>query len=151
MPWGQWVRSPKASGPKIPQAVQARTEQHLLRYAEAHLAGRYTRIEIWFRGAFCYVDAYEEPKIPDNFPPQERGETHEEGSAVPFRSRVVCQRTGRLVCHRRWQPLESSSAVGCGRDQLANARDSVGRMQKNDLFPSRPTPFQKQKFSVFKK
>ena len=78
MPRGQWVRSPKASGQKIPQVVQAHTEQRLLQYAEAHLAGRYTRMEIRFRGAFCYVDAYEEPKIPDDLPPKEWGETREE-------------------------------------------------------------------------
>lgn len=78
MPRGQWVRSPKTSKQKIPIGVQARTEQRLLEYAKAHLAGRYTRLEIRFRGAFCYVDAYEEPKIPDNFPPKEWAETREE-------------------------------------------------------------------------
>ena len=78
MPRGRWVRSPKASKQKIPSAVQTRTERRLLKYAETHLAGRYTRMEIRFRGEFCYVDAFEEPKLPDDFPPKDWGETREE-------------------------------------------------------------------------
>lgn len=74
---GKWVRTLQQSREKIPSTVQARTEQRLLKHAETHLKGRYTRLEIRFRGAFCYVDAFEEPKIPDNWPPKSWDETRE--------------------------------------------------------------------------
>ena len=33
------------------------TEERVRRYAEKHYAGRYTRLDIHFRGHFCYIDA----------------------------------------------------------------------------------------------
>jgi hypothetical protein len=44
--------------------VRERTEQRILAYAEAHHAGKFTRLGIWFRGALCYIDAYLEPAKP---------------------------------------------------------------------------------------
>jgi hypothetical protein len=48
----------------IPEAVRRRTKRRIQDYAEAHHAGRYTRLEIRFRGQFCYIDAYTEPMLP---------------------------------------------------------------------------------------
>ncbi|MBI4218593.1 MAG: hypothetical protein HY682_00515 [Chloroflexi bacterium] len=63
----------------MPDAVQRRTEARLNRFAEQHSAGRYTRLEVRFRGLFCYVDAYTEPEPcgADWLPPGGR-ETREE-------------------------------------------------------------------------
>ena len=78
MPRGTWVFSPNAGGKKIPPDVQRRTEERIRRYAEKHYAGRYTRLDIHFRGQFCYVDAYTEPNLPKGWPPDDGGETREE-------------------------------------------------------------------------
>jgi hypothetical protein len=52
-----WVWSPDSGGVKIPEVVKRRTEARIRRYAEEHFAGKYTRLEIRFRGQFCYIDA----------------------------------------------------------------------------------------------
>jgi len=73
-----WVRDPHAGGIKIPKRVQERTAQRILAYAETHYAGKYTRLDIRFRGQFCYIDAYTEPVISDDFPPPDFPESREE-------------------------------------------------------------------------
>lgn len=63
---------------RIPETVQRRTEARLRRYAGEHFAGRYTRLEIRFRGQFYYIDAYTEPDEPDpNWPPPDWPETRD--------------------------------------------------------------------------
>jgi hypothetical protein len=75
----QWVFDPNSGGARIPEVLRQRTEERLRRYAEEHLAGRYTRLEIRFRGQFCYVDAYKEPEPPGpDWPPPDWSETGEE-------------------------------------------------------------------------
>lgn len=46
--------------------------------AEEHFQGHYTRLDIRFRGQFCYIDAYTEPKISENWLPADWPETREE-------------------------------------------------------------------------
>src|SRR5262245_11957441 len=66
-------------GLRVPEAVHRRTEQRIRRYAEEHFAGRHTRLDIRFRGRFCYVDAYTEPEpLGPNWPPPDWPETREE-------------------------------------------------------------------------
>lgn len=75
----QWISDPDSGGVKIKDAVKRRTEERIRRYAEAHFAGRYTRLDIRFRGQFCYVDAYTEPEPPSpDWPPTDWPETREE-------------------------------------------------------------------------
>lgn len=75
----QWIFDPDRGGVRIPEPVQRRTEEHIRRYAEQHFAGRYTRLDIRFRGQFCYIDAYQEPEpLSPNWPPPDWPETHEE-------------------------------------------------------------------------
>jgi hypothetical protein len=78
MPHGQWSFNPDYGGQKIPERVRQRTEERLRRYAEQHLAGRYTRLDIRFRGQFCYIDAYQEPEVMPGWPPPDWPETREE-------------------------------------------------------------------------
>ena len=78
MPPKQSAFDPDHGGKKIPEAVQRRTEARLRRYAEEHLAGRYTRLDIRFRGQFCYMDAYTEPEpLGPGWPPPDWPETRE--------------------------------------------------------------------------
>ncbi len=74
-----WMRDPGRGGVSIPPAVRTRTEQRLQRYAAEHLAGRYTRLDVRFRGALCYIDAFTEPEPPaPTWPPPDGYETREE-------------------------------------------------------------------------
>lgn len=73
-----WVFSPNVGGKKIPPAVQTRTEKRICEYAEKHYAGIYARLDIRFRGQFCYIDAYTEPNLPEGWPPADYGETRAE-------------------------------------------------------------------------
>ena len=60
---GTRVFAPDSGGKRIPEPVKLRTEQRIRRYAEEHFAGRYTRLDIRFRGQFCYIDAYTELEL----------------------------------------------------------------------------------------
>lgn len=79
MSHGTWVLDPDSGGVKVPVTVKRRTEARLREVAEAEFAGRYTRLDIRFRGVFCYVDAYTEPEPPGpNWPPPNWPETTEQ-------------------------------------------------------------------------
>src|SRR5215475_633220 len=53
-----WVYNPHVGGINVPLAVRRRTEQRIRDYAQANYRGKFNRLEIRFRGALCYVDAY---------------------------------------------------------------------------------------------
>jgi hypothetical protein len=53
-----WVYSPHSGGQKPKPAVQDRIRERILKHAAKNYAGRYDRIDVRFRGALCYVDAY---------------------------------------------------------------------------------------------
>ena len=61
-------RDPDSGGVKITDAVKAQLKNRITKYAEENLAGRYTKLDIRFRDKFCYVDAYTEPDVPDEWP-----------------------------------------------------------------------------------
>lgn len=48
-------------GGKIPEAVQNAVRMRILNHARERYAGKYRRIDVRFKGALCYVDAYQEP------------------------------------------------------------------------------------------
>jgi hypothetical protein len=73
-----WVYDPQSGGVKIPPAVQERTRKRILDYAEKHYAGKFTRIDVRFRGQLCYIDAYIEPQVPSDYDPKLYGESREE-------------------------------------------------------------------------
>jgi len=52
-----------------------RTEQRILDYAAKHYPDKFTRIDVRFRGALCYVDVYTDPDLP-------RGSTPPPGGTV---------------------------------------------------------------------
>jgi hypothetical protein len=75
---GQWVFDPDAGGKKIPETVKRDIEKRIHAVANKQFRGRYTRLEIRFRGQFCYIDAYAEPQISENWPPPDWPETKED-------------------------------------------------------------------------
>lgn len=54
-----WVYNPHVGGKAVPPQVQARIRSRILTYATKEYAGRFNRIDVRFRGALCYVDAYQ--------------------------------------------------------------------------------------------
>lgn len=58
MPRKVWVHDPHRGGVEIPVAARERIERRIRAYAEAHHAGKFTRLAIRFRGALCYIDAW---------------------------------------------------------------------------------------------
>jgi hypothetical protein len=72
-----WVYNPHTGGKSIPPAVKARTQRRILDYAAKHYAGRFTRIDVRFHGALCYIDAYVEPELPNGSAPP-AGETRDQ-------------------------------------------------------------------------
>ena len=73
-----WVQDPHSGGVKIPDRVKTTAKQRILNYAEKHYSGKYIRIDVRFRGFFCYIDAYKEPDTPDDFDLSIFNETREE-------------------------------------------------------------------------
>ncbi len=54
----QWVFDPDYGGQKIPETVKQAVRRRIERVAEQRFKGLYLRLDIRFRGQFCYVDAY---------------------------------------------------------------------------------------------
>jgi hypothetical protein len=73
-----WVLDPHSGGNKIPEAVRRETIARLERYAAANYAGLYARLDIRFRGALCYIDAFTEPEEPSEALLRITGETREQ-------------------------------------------------------------------------
>jgi len=88
-----WVYDPHSGGVKIPKLVQERVRNCILAYAEKHYSGKYTRIDVRFRGPLCYMDAYTEPEVPRGFNPKVFGESRAEHIA---RLRNTPTHLGRL-------------------------------------------------------
>jgi hypothetical protein len=60
----RWIFNPHAGGVKIGPAKQAEVRQRIERHAASNYAGPYIRLEIRFRSALCYIDAFTEPQPP---------------------------------------------------------------------------------------
>ncbi|MBM4025802.1 MAG: hypothetical protein FJ280_10410 [Planctomycetes bacterium] len=73
-----WVYDPQSGGITIPPQIQARIRQRVLAHAEKHYAGKHNRIEVRFRGQFCYIDAYPEPYVPKDYDRDLYGESRQE-------------------------------------------------------------------------
>lgn len=74
----QWHFDPNSGGMKISPKIQADVEKRIRGVAEEHFSGRYTRLEIRFRNQFCYIDAYTEPRVSEQWPPADWPETRDE-------------------------------------------------------------------------
>jgi hypothetical protein len=78
MPQKRWVFDPGSGGIKIPEQKKREVTARLQRFAAENYAGQYTRLDIRFRGQFCYIDAYAEPDISEGWPPEDWPESREE-------------------------------------------------------------------------
>ncbi len=62
----------------IPDRIKAEVDQRIRKVAEECYSGRYTRLDIYFKGKYCYIDAYQEPVLSENWPPKDWPETRDE-------------------------------------------------------------------------
>jgi hypothetical protein len=62
-----WTYDPQSGGKPVPEALKPRIRMRILTHAEQHFAGKYNRIDVRFRGQFCYIDAYTTPYVPVAF------------------------------------------------------------------------------------
>jgi hypothetical protein len=60
-----WTFDAHSGGRPIPLSVRTATVARLQEHAARKYKGLYSRLEIRFRGALCYIDAYKEPREPD--------------------------------------------------------------------------------------
>jgi hypothetical protein len=70
-----WTFNPHAGGKPIPPGVQESTRKRILAHVEAHYPGQFVRLRISFKGKFCYIDAFVEPRTPSEEELSIRGET----------------------------------------------------------------------------
>jgi hypothetical protein len=55
-------------GVMIPDAIGRRTEDRVRVFAQERFPGRLRDLGVWFRGQFCYLDAYQDPgSIPEGW------------------------------------------------------------------------------------
>ncbi len=73
-----WGFHPDSGGIKIPETKKREVTQRIEKFAAENYAGKYTRLDIRFRGQFCYIDAYTEPYLGEGWPPEDWPETREE-------------------------------------------------------------------------
>ena len=73
-----WVFNPESGGIKIPDSVKNDIERRINNIAEKHFKGKYTRLDFHFKGQFCYIDAFQEPEVSEDWPPKDWPETREE-------------------------------------------------------------------------
>jgi hypothetical protein len=73
-----WVFNPQAGGRKISPATQEVVKRRILKHAERYYSGKHHRIEIRFRGALCYIDAFEEPDVGEEYLTTSFGESRKQ-------------------------------------------------------------------------
>lgn len=73
-----WTFNPYSGGRPIPDSVKRKTVDRLEKHAARKYKGLYSRLEVRFRGALCYMDAYKEPEEPDKELLRINRETREE-------------------------------------------------------------------------
>jgi hypothetical protein len=78
MPRKTWVFDPDSGGQKIPERIKAQVKRRIEGVAQEHFEGRYARLDIRFRGQFCYIDAYQDADTDPYWPPAGWPETREE-------------------------------------------------------------------------
>lgn len=62
----------------IPPAICNKLPSSILNYAKKHFAGKFTHINVYFKGALCYIDAYCDPAVrTEDLPPPDSDEYHE--------------------------------------------------------------------------
>lgn len=102
--------------------MKVRTTAKIERSAVKHFKGKYSRIDVRFRGQFCYIDAYREPG-PQVYVP--RGMT---------RAEVIEQqrKTPTQLCRLRYFGQEDSWSMGFFK--YSDEKYELCRFQSGEFF-----------------
>ena len=73
-----WVYDPHSGGVSIQKSKYDIIRNRIISHAKEFYSGKFTRIEVRFRGKFCYIDAYTEPFVPNDYDPKLYGKSREE-------------------------------------------------------------------------
>ena len=73
-----WAFSPNSGGKKIPDLVRIDVEKRINDVAEQQLKGTFVRLDLSIKGQFCYIDAFTEPAVDENWEEEIFQETKEE-------------------------------------------------------------------------
>ena len=73
-----WTFTPHSGGKKISPETQNAVRKCITEHAEKNYDGKFTRLDIRFRGVLCYIDAYQEPYVPEGDQPEWMNETREQ-------------------------------------------------------------------------
>lgn len=73
-----WAFSPNSGGKKIPDMVKIDVEKRINDIAEQQLKEKFVRLDLSFKGQFCYIDAFTEPAVDENWDEAIFQETMEE-------------------------------------------------------------------------
>ncbi len=101
-----WVFTPQSGGRKASPLAQDRIRHRIEVYVETNYAGKYNRIDVHFRGQFCYVDVYVDPYVPDDFNEELLQPHHVLAGRIPFELCIRC-----ALCSARELFLRSSRFV----------------------------------------
>lgn len=59
----------------IPENIRRDLTRRISNYAGEHFSGQFTHIDVYFRGALCYIDAYSDPAVrSEDLPPKDTPE-----------------------------------------------------------------------------
>lgn len=97
-----WVLSPHSGGSRIPPLLQEEMRRRILAYATANYSGRFWRIDVRFRGALCYIDAFCEPEPPSRALLRARGETERQYGQRLREIPIHLCRLRYFAGHQRW-------------------------------------------------
>lgn len=97
-PHRYWVFSPDAGGTKIPDAVKLDVKKRIESVAAQRFKGKYARLDIRFKGQFCYIDAYQDTKVGNDRPVKNRTAAREE----QLRNTPIHLCRLRYFCDDRW-------------------------------------------------
>lgn len=67
----RWGFDPNSGGKKILEDMKRQVTQRIEKFAAENYAGKYTQLDIRFRGQFCYIDAFTEPYVSEGWPPED--------------------------------------------------------------------------------
>lgn len=131
-----WVFDPQSGGIKVPARVQDETRRRILDYAKAHYHGKYTRLDIRFRGPLCYIDAYQEPDLPPNWPPTDLGISREE-HLERLRNTPLHLCRLRYFSENRWgaSPFTRIAMISTSRASSTTGTGLARRKRRSTLEP----------------
>ena len=129
-----WTSNTDSGGMKIPDSVKHSVEQRIQVFAKENFNGSYLRIDLRFRGQFCYIDAYREPDANEYaFVPRDWEESRDE-----YMGRM--RNTPTHLCRLRY--FGDEDRWGFGFYTYSNEKYELSMFPTGDFFGSPEDAFE---------